>query len=180
MDEQAKRIAVVQGAPSPGIQTMFGDLVESWRPDVRVAGVIEEGHGLAGRGCRAGYLRRIADGTRFAIFEDLGPGAEACHLDGRGAVGAAEAVKSDIAAGCDLVLLSKFGKLESGRGGLTAAFEAAIAADRPILTSVSPEFEPAWAAFAAPLFVVLPADPQRIAAWWRAVRADDLAQSAAG
>jgi hypothetical protein len=61
-----------------------------------------------------------------------------------------------------LDLLSKFGKLEAIREGLTDAFGAAIRAEVPVLTSVSPAFEKAWAQFASPLFVTLPADPAQV------------------
>lgn len=176
--EPAKRIGVVQGAPSAAVQDMFQNLVERWRPAVRVVGVIEENHGLGRRKCRAGYLRSIVTGTRYPIFQDLGPAADACHLAGAGATTATEAVERDIAAGCDLVLLSKFGKLEAGKEGLTEAFIAAINADAPILTSVSSAFEAAWTSFAAPLFVVLPADPLAIDAWWRSLREDAVARPA--
>ncbi len=169
-----KRIAVVKGAPSAAIQGMFRELAEGWRSGIRVAGVIEEPHGLAGRKCNAGYLRCIAEGTLYPIFQDPGAGAEACHLQGAGALLATQAVERDIAAGCDLVILSKFGKLEASRQGLVAAFTAAMEAGLPILTSVSPAFEQAWTDFAAPLFDVLPADPNQIDAW-RWIMLDDTA-----
>jgi hypothetical protein len=40
----------------------------------------------------------------------------------------------------------------------------------PVLTSVSSGFAAAWQSFAAPLFVVVPADADMIDAWWNAVR----------
>lgn len=168
-EANVKRIAVVQGAPGAAIQEMFRDLAERWRPMLRIAGVIAEDHGLPGRKCRAGYLRSIATGTRYPIFQDLGPGAEACHLEGGGALAAAAAVTKDIAAGCDLVLLSKFGKLEAARQGLAGAFRAALEANVPVLTSVSPAFEKAWTEFASPLFITLPAETEQIESWWRNV-----------
>jgi len=170
MDTAVKRIAVVQGAPGATIQDLFRGLIDRWRPSDRVVGVIAESHGLDDRACSAGFLRNIGTGERFPIFQDLGPGSTACHLDGASMRFAAEAVQRDIAAGCDLVLLSKFGKLEDGKSGLMDAFAAAIEAHVPVLTSVSPAFETAWAKFAAPLFVTLPADPVKIDAWWQAVR----------
>ena len=164
-----KRVAVVKGAPSAVIQNLLRELAERWQPDIRIAGVIEEPHGLADRKCNAGYLRSITSGTLYPIFQDLGPGAEACHLEGAGAVSATEAIERDIAAGCDLVMLSKFGKLEASRDGLSGAFTAAIDAGLPVLTSVSPAFEQAWETFAAPLFHVLPADSNEIEAWRRTI-----------
>lgn len=172
MDTSAKRIAVVQGAPSAAIQEMFHALVERWQPTVRIAGVVAEDHGLPDRKCRAGYLRSIVSGTLYPIFQDLGPGAEACHLKEEGALAAAAAVEKDIVAGCDLVLLSKFGKLEAAGRGLSEAFTAALAADLPLLTSVSPAFDAAWRGFAAPRFEILPAEVDPIETWWRTIHGD--------
>jgi hypothetical protein len=168
-DHMSRPIAVIQGAPGSQAQDMLRHLVGRWKQTARIAGVIEEDHGLGERTCSAGRLSSIGDGRSYPIFQDLGPGVEACHLDGAGAVSASEAVRRDIAAGCDLVVLSKFGKLEAGGGGLAPAFTAAMQAGVPILTSVSPEFESAWARFAAPGFVVLPPQPDRIEAWWDAI-----------
>jgi len=170
MGDLLKKIAVVQGAPSAQVEQLFRTLVERWQPSVRLAGVIAEGHGLADRACSAGFLRSLADGERFPIFQDLGPGAKSCHLAGDGAVLAAAAVRRDITGGCDLVVLSKFGKLEAEGGGLRDAFSAAIEAEVPVLTAVSDKFAKAWQSFAAPLFVAVPADADCIDAWWRAVR----------
>lgn len=169
MDTPGNRIAVVRGASSE-VQEVFRTLVERWRPAVRLAGLIAEPHGLPDRACSAGFLRHLTSDERFSIFHDLGPGATACHLDGVGALTAADAVRRDIAAGCDLVLLSKFGKLEADGKGLFGAFTATLDAHIPLLTSISPACQPQWEKLAGKSYTVLPADPDRIAAWWRAVR----------
>jgi hypothetical protein len=171
MASSVETIAVVRGPSSAAVQELFRTLVDRWQPSVRVAGLIAESHGLVDRACSAGFLRNIATAERFSIFEDKGPGSTACHLDGAGALTAAEAVRRDIGAGCDLVLLNKFGRLEAGGAGLVDAFAAAIDARIPLLTSVSPAFEESWRNFAGPSFVILPADPVAIDAWWQAVRA---------
>ncbi|MCC7283268.1 MAG: DUF2478 domain-containing protein [Acetobacteraceae bacterium] len=167
MERAGNAVAAVQGTSSTDVQDLFRTLVARWRPASRIAGVIEEDHGLGERNCRAGRLRSIVDGASYPIFQDLGPGSTACHLDGAGAVSASEAVRHDIAAGCDLVVLSKFGKLEAGGAGLAPAFRAAIEAGVPVLTAVSPGFQAAWERFAAPYSIALPADPDRIEAWWQ-------------
>jgi Protein of unknown function (DUF2478) len=164
----APKIAIVQGAPSAVVQELFRSFAERWRPSVRLAGVLAEDHGLPDRACTAGYLRSLVDGARYPIFQDLGRNS-GCHLSGDGAVVAAAAVRGDIAAGCDLVMLSKFGKLEADGGGLRDAFGAAIEAGVPVLTSVSPAYTARWEAFAAPLFTVLPPDAAQVDAWWRSV-----------
>ena len=170
MDDPAKMIAVVRGGSNADVEQTFRTLVDRWRPTVRLAGLVAEGHGLADRACNAGFLRNIATAERFSIFHDLGPDSTVCHLDGAGALTAAGAVRRDIAAGCDLVLLSKFGKLEAAGEGLVAAFKAALDARLPLLTSVRPALEDAWTRFAGRPFAILPADEAEIDAWWRAAR----------
>lgn len=165
-----KTIAVIQGAPSSEIQMLFRSLVDRWQPSARIAGVIAEDHGLPDRACTAGYLRSLAKADRFQIFQDRGPGAKGCQLSAAGAISASEAVQRDIAAGCDLVVLSKFGALERKGGGLCDAFTAAIDAGVPVLTSVSPPYQEAWEAFAGPLSTVMPLDAEQVEAWWRSAR----------
>jgi hypothetical protein len=169
MHEDIKKIAVVQGAPSALVQDLFRALVRRWQASARLAGVIAEDHGLADRACSAGYLRSLGNGERFPIFQDLGPNSKGCHLASDGALAAATVVRRDIAAGCELVVLSKFGKLEADGGGLRDAFGAAIEAGIPVLTSVSRAQVTAWSAFAAPMFIVVPADADGIDAWWESL-----------
>jgi hypothetical protein len=170
MDNPAKvTIAVVRGAPNLEIQSILRDLADRWRSDMRLAGVVAEDHGLPDRACQAGYLRSLTNGARFTIFHDLGPHVPECHLDGIGAAAAGEAVQRDIAAGCDLVLLNKFGKLEAAGDGLADAFRAALAAGLPLLTSVSPAQDEAWRQFVGQAYDVLPADPAAIDFWRRRV-----------
>ncbi len=167
---QPKKIAVVQDASSAVIQDLFRTLVGKWQSSMRLAGVLAEDHGLADRACTAGFLCSLGSGERFPMFQDLGPHSAACHLDSAGVVQAADAVRRDIARGCDLVVLSKFGKLEASGGGLRSAFIAAIDSGIPVLTSIGRSLLPGWEAFAAPLCVVLPADAARIEQWRRDVR----------
>lgn len=170
MDTAVSKIAVVRGSSSNEVQGAFRAFAERWRPSARLVGLIAESHGLSDRACSAGFLRNIATEERFSIFQDLGPGSTACHLDGAGALKAAAAVQRDIAAGCDLVLLSKFGKLEARGDGLFGAFKAAVDAHVPLLTSVSPAWEEPWKTLSSRSFAILPADPDEISTWWRAIR----------
>ncbi len=67
-----------------------------------------------------------------------------------------------------VVVLSKFGKLEAARGGLCDAFRAAILADLPIITTVSPLLAEEWAQFAGSLSNKVPATMDALGAWWTA------------
>ena len=167
--DTTEKIAVVQG-PGPMVQALFRTLAERWRDEARVVGAIAEGHDLPDRVCSAGYLRSLADSARYPIFQDLGRGSQACHLAGDGAAEVASAVARDIERGCDLVILSKFGKLEAAGGGLREAFVAALEAGVPVLTSVGRAQAAPWESFAAPLFTPAAADAGEIEAWWESVR----------
>jgi hypothetical protein len=130
--------------------------------------MIGEPHGRSDRTCTAGVLRDIVSGKPYQIHLDTPPNNTSCDIDAAGVETACAAVINDVLAS-DLVVLSKFGKLEAMRQGLAAAFEAAIAARKPVLTTVSDRHRDAWQAF-APDATLLPADEAAIQDWWRAVR----------
>ncbi|MDB5723803.1 MAG: hypothetical protein JWQ16_557 [Novosphingobium sp.] len=167
-DRSRPPIAVVQGADSVMIQQLFAEVLNApWRP-LRIAGVIELASDDPGV-CGLERLHNIGDGRRFALFQDLGSGSTACAVDPGGVADACAAVCQDIAAGCDLVVLSKFGKLEAENGsGLLAAFVAALEAGVPVVTSVSPNRLAQWDVFAAPYYETIAPGLDAIAAWWMA------------
>jgi hypothetical protein len=165
------RIAIVQGAAGAVIDELFAGLVERWSPVLRIAGVLAEPHGIPDRTCRAGFLRCIATGKRYSLFDESGQVAEFCNLDGSSAAAAAEAAAEDIARGCDLVILNKYAKLEQGGEGLCQAFAAALRLGIPLLTSVSPARSECFGAFVGSGFATLAPDPAAIDAWVDAARA---------
>jgi hypothetical protein len=170
MNIARKTIAVVQGADSATIQQLLAGFAAGWRQRARIVGVIEESLG-EDCGCTPGQLRNLSDGRSFPIFQDLGPGSQGCALDAAALVSAGEAVRRDIIAGCDLVVLSKFGKFEAENGsGLMPALVAGIEAGVPVITSVAPKFMGAWERFASPWFDVIPATSPAIEVWWTGVR----------
>lgn len=169
MEQTIKTIAAVQGADGSVAQAIFQQLIGRWARTYRIAGVVEEGYGLPDRMRGAGHLRSIADGSRYPLFQNLGSGAS-CQVDATGATSACSAVQNDIAAGCDLVVLSKFGRLESERRGLIPALFAAIDHAVPVLIYVPAKFEASWQQIAEPLYMVVPPDLDTIEAWWRDVR----------
>jgi hypothetical protein len=169
--EEQPMIAAIQGAESPIIQALIQAFVDQLPRQVRVAGVIEDYPPETPDGECAPNLRNLRSGSLHALFQELGPCASSCALNAESVVAVCEEVNRDIAAGCDLVVLNKFAKLEAERSGLTAAFAASLEAGIPILTSVSPKFDAEWRRFAEPYFVILPPEPAAIARWWRAVSA---------
>lgn len=164
------RIATVAGANSMTVQALFAEAVAAWRASgARVVGMISEAHGLPDRTCSAGLLRDIVSGKTYSMYLETPPSDTSCHLDSAGVESACAAVLDQISAS-DLVVLSKFGKLEAMNSGLAPAFDAALAAGKPVLTTVSDKHLKAWRAF-APDALTIAADKAAIDAWWRASQA---------
>lgn len=161
-------IAAIVGCDSRTVQKMFAAVVGDLRAEgLRVIGVVSETHGLPDRTCSAGFLRDIASGAEFSIYLEDPPRPTSCHLDESGIDAACRRLLPQI-PGCDLLIISKFGKSEAGGGGLTPAFETAIKVHKPILTSVSDLHLAAWRAFATDA-VILPCDELAVRRWWETV-----------
>lgn len=163
----APRIGVLHGAPGPVLQQFMWDCATRWRAaGARVHGVLERHDGSGAHTSDAVTLVDLASGAEFPVFQDLGGESTACHLDPSGIVAACAAICRTLEGGADLLILSKFGKLEAERSGLIDAFGAAIARGVPVLTAVAPAYRDAWAAFSAPLAADVALDPGAVDAWW--------------
>lgn len=164
----ASPIAVVEGADSESIQRLFGAVAVNFRAiGVDVIGVTAEMHDLPDRSCSAGLLRNVGSNERFSIYLQTQPAHTSCHLDAKGVEAACASVLAGI-QGCQLVVLSKFGKLEAAHGGLYPAFEHTIAAGLPLLTTVSGKYREAWRSL-APEAEYIEASEAGVDAWWRSL-----------
>jgi hypothetical protein len=135
--------------------------------EVHVVGLVEEPHGLPDRVCNAGILRDVVTGSTYSIYLEKPPRDKTCHIDPSGAARACKTVLDQMDA-CDLLVLSKFGKLEASGNGLFPAFAAAVESETPVLTTVSGKHLPAWRAF-APDAATLSADMAALQKWWATV-----------
>jgi hypothetical protein len=163
------KIAAIDGNDGAAAQALLAEMVAEWRGGgAKIAGVTAEGHDLPGRTCGAGFLRDIASGGAHTIYLDAPSSGTSCHLDIAGVANVGAAIVNQIPTS-DLVVLNKFGKLEAMGGGLAAAFAAAIAAHKPLLTTVSEKHHDAWSSF-APDAIFLTAEKVILLDWWKAVR----------
>jgi hypothetical protein len=164
---------------SAATQKLLKEAVAIWQSKgLRVAGLIEETHGLPDRVCNAGVLRDIVTGKAYSIYRDTLPPGKTCHIDATGAERACTSVLDQI-GGCNLLVLSKFGKLEASGSGLFPAFAAALKAGVPLLTTVSPKHLSAWQSF-APGAAALPADIAVLRVWlsqWHSAMTPDVSQT---
>jgi hypothetical protein len=133
---------------------------------VKVAGLLAETP-VTDATCNAGILRDITTTSEFSIRLSEPSPDTSCVLDARGVVAAAADVLDRIAA-CDLVILSKFGKLEASGSGLLPVFRAAKSLHKPVLTSVSGRHQAAWRAF-APHAAELDPDEAAVRDWCESI-----------
>jgi len=169
------RIAALQGASNGAIQALLADHARrAAAQGYKIAGAVEIATEGSGGACGRRFMRDLSTGAITSISQNLGVGSTACNLDPSGLIEVCASVERAIARGADLVILSKFGKVEADRGGLSGAFRAAIGAGLPILTAVSPSMSEAWHRFAGSLAGFIPVDADSIDAWWSTVRTEML------
>lgn len=174
MTPLAASIATVIGPDSQAVQSLFEQQMKEWRSEgVNAVGLVSEAHALPDRTCTAGVLRDLASEARFSIYLETLPSDTSCHLDGAGVEAACMALLGQIEAS-DVVVLSKFGKLEALGGGLRPAFEAAAAAGKPILTTVSEKHLTEWAEFTGGT-AMIPNNLAAIRRWWTNLKAGQSA-----
>lgn len=134
-----------------------------------------EGCGRARRSSRRSrpnLQRRLSARHRFqqALFDrETVSSSTTFHLNASGVEAAGEGLRDQIPA-CDLVVLSKFGKREAMHQGSADAFTTAMAAGKPVLTSISEKHRDAWRAF-VPEATLPPTRPRsRLGGMTRAAR----------
>lgn len=160
-------IAAVANREGLDSQALLAAAAAEWsRAGLRVAGLLAR-NADTGEVCSADRLTDIGSGRHYGVRLDAAPAHTSCHLDPIGMEAACAGLLGQIAA-ADVIILSKFGKLETMQRGLWPAFAAAAAAGKPLLTSVSEKHVAAWSGF-APASLWLDADPAAIAGWWQAL-----------
>lgn len=168
MGAEGKVAALVRGG-ADATDALLIEKVAEWRSaGARTVGVLAEPRrDMEGQTCGAGYLRDIATSDEQRIYLAAPPASGSCDLDASGVAAACRKLIDQI-PDSDIVVLSKFGKLEAAGGGLLPAFRAAIATGKPVLTTVSEKHLAMWRTFAPD--AALLTRPEAIDAWWKEVR----------
>jgi nucleoside-triphosphatase THEP1 len=126
-------------------------LVACWRQaGLRVAGLVEDDTPRPDRGVFDMVLQELVSGERILISEYRGKQARGCRLDTGALVQAGELVRRSLAE-ADILILNKFGKIESEGGGLCSVIADALDHAVPIVIFVPRRNQDAWQAFVSPL-----------------------------
>ena len=109
-------------------------------------------------------LQVLPDGPVIRINQNLGKMAKGCRLDG-GALEQAVMAVASRTEGAQILIVNKFGKLESEGRGYVPLIVSALQKGIPVLIGVNALNLPGLLIFAADLAEALPGDPALIADW---------------
>ena len=137
---------------------------------LRVGGVLQsmrQGECAA----REAFVTDIGSGAALPIFQDLGPHAISCRADAEALTRAGAMLTRALAARPDILVISRFGKLEAEGGGMRDEIAAAVLSGTPVLIGVAERHIGAWQAFTEGHSTRLPCAPAALEAWWRGAAA---------
>ena len=132
---------------------------------VSVAGLVQQ-PGVEERDL---HVRDLTSGETLPIMQDLGAEAEGCAVDPAAIAVAARMLDRARATKPDLLVVNRFGRLESEGAGMIAEIGAAVAEGEAVLIAVPQRYADAWNAFAQGLDMQLAPVALALDAWWRAI-----------
>lgn len=137
---------------------------------VRVGGVVQLPFEQDACGCSM-RVRDLASGDVIAINQKLGAGSTSCSLDPGGLAAASIRIRRAIDDGCDLVIVSRFGRQEAAGRGFRDELAHACTSGLPVLTAVSRELVRPWQDFTGGLGELIDGRADALRLWWGGLRA---------
>ncbi len=160
-------VAAIIDEDRSGVDDLLAELASRLKKDRwRVHGLLQEYRSVKGED--ASVLVDIQTGASFTLYQDLGPGSDACRVDPRGVAAASVVLRKALAEGADLVIVNRFGTLESEGGGLASDMLAVMSERVPLLTVVPDPYVAAWRRFSGNAGVDLPCRLDAVQAWFTA------------
>lgn len=129
----------------------------------RVGGLVQEPCG------ESVFVTHLDSGKTFDLMQRLGACAEGCRLDTSALAEAAGLLAQSLAAAPDLLLVTRFGKVEMEGGGFLAEIGEAASLGLPTLIGVAARREQGWRAFAGDFAETLPCSLDAALEWWDAL-----------
>jgi molybdopterin molybdotransferase len=141
-------LAIVYGAGEEAdpVLARLADRLQSCGIDT--AGMVQRNPEVPGRVRCNMEVEILPDGERLLISEDRGAEARGCRLDPGMLLAAVAKAQTRLAAGADILILNRFGKLEAEGGGGRDLIAAAVAQAVPVLVAVPWRNIDAFRAFA--------------------------------
>ncbi|KIL98971.1 hypothetical protein CCC_02421 [Paramagnetospirillum magnetotacticum MS-1] len=135
-----------------------------------VRGLVQR-NSAANGGCTC--TRTLVDldnGQHFRISQDLGIGSNCCRVDTQAVAEASSVLRRAMETETDLIIVNKFGKLESQGRGLMDEIMAAVSQGIPLLTSVEIPLLERWREVTCGIAQELSPGCGALMRWWDGVR----------
>ena len=133
----------------------------------RLAGCIQVSANTQGCGCPQTHVLDLESGARIPILQDLGTHAQACRADSAALADVAGRARQALERRPDLLIINRFGRLESEGKGMRDEIAAAATADIPVLVGVASRYLEAWRGFALGLDEELACTRTAVDDWWQ-------------
>ncbi|HMN72427.1 MAG TPA: DUF2478 domain-containing protein [Rhodoblastus sp.] len=130
----------------------------------RVAGLVQE----PGAEERDLQVCDLSTGERLPIMQDLGAQSTGCAVNPAAIAVAARMLDRARGEKPDLLVVNRFGRLESEGAGMIAEIGAAVSEGEAVLIAVPLRYGDAWNAFAGGLDAQMRPDLAALENWWRA------------
>jgi hypothetical protein len=167
----SKPLASIVFEPGEDINRIMAEFADALAvAGLRVAGFVQVADALQDRHAKA-HVRDLETGARLSIFQNLGRSSQSCSVDPTAFVEVARCFGEALARRPDLLIVNRFGRLESEGGGIIDEIAAAATSGIPMLIGVSTRYLKAWRQFAMGLDEELACSREALDAWWLGQRA---------
>lgn len=133
----------------------------------RLAGFIQVSANTPGCACAETHVLDLESGARIPILQNLGIEAKACRANSAALAGVAAGLRAALERRPDLLIVNRFGRLESEGKGMREDIGAAALSGIPVLVGVATRYLEAWRAFTLGLDEELACSQIALDDWWR-------------
>jgi len=135
-----------------------------------VRGLVQRNSASSGDCACTMTLVDLENGQEFRISQNLGSGSTWCRVDTQAVAEASSVLRRAMENEIDLLVVNKFGKLESQGHGMVDEIAAAVSRGIPLLTSVEVPLLDRWREFTGGVAEELTPGCGALMRWWDNVR----------
>jgi Protein of unknown function (DUF2478) len=137
------------------------------RSGLRIAGFVQViDAGPDGR--PEAHVRDLETGACLPIFQNLGRSAKSCRIDPAALGEVGRMIANAVARRPDLIVVNRFGRLESEGQGIIDEIAMAATSGIPVLIGVAARYAAAWRQFAIGFHQELACSRDALDIWWQA------------
>ncbi len=167
-NERAKNLAALVFETGEEVNSVMAEFAEALAArGRRIAGFIQVSANTRGCACSETHVLDLESGVRIPILQDLGAHAQACRADSAALADVAARTLQALERRPDLLVINRFGRLESEGKGMREEIAAAAVAGIPVLVAVASRYLEAWRGFALGLGEELACSRAVVEDWWR-------------